>query len=289
MKPLSIFAIIIAFAIGYGFSHLSLSPKLKIAQEMVVRAESDKQSLEQQMESLQSRLLSDAERRRIERERKELTSLRGEMTALRQKIDELEKARDLAAKQSSKQTVQADSEMEQEEVFEPSDYYAASLSVELDLGMTLVTGGWQTAPGRHTFMFMTPTRGSSDSGSDFLQFVSKVAEIDDSELAGFFLDNLKASGIETDNAGGFDGENANALFDGIKRSKSAKLLGLPTVVTSAGKEAVISTTFYMPVEGGSQARKLEMGVLPVFSEDDKLQLTLAATISSPDSEPVTDQ
>jgi len=81
MKPLSILAIIIAFAIGYGFSHLSLSPKLKIAQEMVVRAESDKQSLEQQMESLQSRLLSDAERRRIERERKELTSLRGEMTA----------------------------------------------------------------------------------------------------------------------------------------------------------------------------------------------------------------
>ena len=86
----------------------------------------------------------------------------------------------------------------------------------LELGMTLVTGGWQTSPGRRTFMFMTPTMGSSNSGSGYLQFVSKVAELDDSELEAFFLDNMRVSGNETDQAGGFDAEDAASLFEGSK-------------------------------------------------------------------------
>lgn len=284
MKPTAIIAILLAGALGYFVNHFTLAPKLKVAQETVVRLETEKNALQEQMVSMQGRMLSDAERRRMERERKELASLRGEIAQLRKKIQDQEQSQLLAAQKAKQAAAGAESQELEEEEFEPSDYYAATLNVALELGMTLVTGGWQTSPGRRTFMFMTPTMGSSNSGSGYLQFVSKVAELDDSELEAFFLDNMRVSGNETDQAGGFDAEDAASLFEGIKRSPTGKLLGLPTVVTNAGKEAVVSTSFQIPSDTGAMLRKLELGVLPILNEDGQMELTLAATISLPEAE-----
>ena len=182
MKLTAIIAILLTGALGYFANHFTLAPKLKVAQETVVRLETEKNALQEQMVSMQGRMLSDAERRRIERERKELASLRGEIAQLRKKIQDQEQSQLLAAQKAKQAAAGAESQEPEEEEFEPSDYYAATLNVELELGMTLVTGGWQISPGRRTFMFMTPTKGSSNSGSGYLQFVSKVAELDDSEL-----------------------------------------------------------------------------------------------------------
>ena len=77
MKLTAIIAILLAGALGYFVNHFTLAPKLKVAQETVVRLETEKNALQEQMVSMQGRMLSDAERRRMERERKELASLRG--------------------------------------------------------------------------------------------------------------------------------------------------------------------------------------------------------------------
>jgi len=56
------------------------------------------------------------------------------------------------------------------------------------------------------------------------------------------------------------------------------------VVTNAGKEAVVSTSFQIPSDTGAMLRKLELGVLPILNEDGQMELTLAATISLPEAE-----
>ena len=56
------------------------------------------------------------------------------------------------------------------------------------------------------------------------------------------------------------------------------------MVTNAGKEAVVSTSFQVPSDTGAMLRKLELGVLPILNEDGQMELTLAATISLPEAE-----
>ena len=110
MKPTAIIAILLAGALGYFVNHFTLAPKLKVAQETVVRLETEKNALQEQMVSMQGRMLSDAERRRMERARKELASLRGEIAQLRKKIQDQEQSQLLAAQKAKQAAAGAESQ-----------------------------------------------------------------------------------------------------------------------------------------------------------------------------------
>lgn len=252
---------------------MPLSPKLKTAQGIVVQLEKDKKTLQDQLESMKDGLMTDAEKRRIERERKELASLRGEVSQLRKKVVELEAAKKTAAKAPSK-------DEPEEDTFTPADYYAASVNVEVESGMTLVTGGWQTSKGRRTYVFLTPKRGDSPDGSPYVQISTRVANIADDDLELFQLQTMKASGNETENAGGFGEDDIKALYEGLQQNPNATIMSSPSLVTASGKEGVVQTIYAHQVDGELERRQLEIGVLPVVNEEGIIELNLAATINA---------
>ena len=170
-------------------------------------------------------------------------------------------------------------EEEEEPAFEEADYYAATVNVEVEDGMTLITGGWLTAPGRRTFVFMTLTRGTSPDGEGFIQINTKIADLADESLAAFHLQNMRANSNETDNAGGFDAEDARMLFQGIQKAEGAVVLASPSIVTVDGREALVKTSVTFPRNGQSAPGQFEIGVVPVVTKNGDIQMTVASTIT----------
>ncbi len=252
-----------------------ISPKLKIAQTMVRQLEAEKRQMAEELEKLRGKQLSDSERKRIERERIELAGLRGEAAKLRNKVEELTKP-----KPDPNETQFSELEDgEPEPVFEEADYYAATVNVEVDDGMTLITGGWLTAPGRRTFVFMTPTRGTSPDGDGFIQINTKIADLNDESLSQFHLQNMRASSNETDNAGGFEADEANMLFQGIQKAEGAVVLASPSIVTVDGRQATVRTSVSFPRNGAAAPGQFEIGVVPVVTKSGAIQMTVASTIT----------
>jgi len=278
MKPVFFIAIVLVGIFSYMGARMSLAPKLELAQQRVKQLESDKTTLSTQLESLKGNLLTDAEKKRIERERKELASLRGEVALLRKEVEALKNPKPTAQNNG---TAEEASEVEADQPYEEADYYSAALNVAAESGMTLITGGWQTAPGQRTFIFMTPTTSTAPDGSGFIQISTKVASIPDAELGAFQLQNMKVQGSETDSAGGFDRENAGLLFEGIQRSEQASLVASPTIVTADGKEAVIQTAYVQQEAGERIARNLEIGVIPTVTSTGAIEMNVATTITRP--------
>jgi len=274
MKPVFVIVVILVGIFAFMGGRMVVSPKLKTAQGIVVQLEKDKKTLQDQLESMKDDLMTDAEKRRIERERKELASLRGEVSQLRKQVTELEAAKKAAANAPTK----AEPE-EEEETFTPADYYAASVNVEVEPGMTLVTGGWQTSKGRRTYVFLTPNKGNSPDGSPYVQISTRVANIADADLGLFQLQDMKASENETENAGGFGADDIKALYEGLQQNPNATVMSSPSLVTPSGKEGVVQTIYAHQVDGELERRQLEIGVLPVVNDEGIIELNLAATIN----------
>ena len=283
MKPFFFIFVILLGLSSFMGGRWKPAAKLKIAQAMVLQLQADNQTLQEQFDQMKDRLISNAEKKRIERERRELASLRGEVAELRQKIKELTSLKaDTGAENGKGEDVEGAGE---DDPYEPSDYYSASLNVELEPGMTLITGGWQTSEGRRTFVFMTPSLETSPDGADFIQISTRVADLSQTELTSFHLQNMTVKGNETDQAGGFDSENARLLFDGIKASEDARMVSSPTLVTSDGKQAVIQTAFVQGVSDTKVAKNFEIGVIPVMTQTGSIQMNVAATITRPETPP----
>lgn len=280
MKPVFAIAIVVVGILCFFGGRMTISPKLKIAQSAVVQLDKDKKTLHEQLESMKDDLMTDAEKRRIERERKELAGLRGEVSKLRNQVASLEAAQKASAKGGSKEETES-----VEEPFTPADYYAASLNVEVDPGMTLVTGGWQTSKGRRTFVFMTPVKTNSPDGTPYVRISTRVANISNDDLGLFQLQNMTASGNETENAGGFDADNIKMLYEGLQANPNATVLSSPSIVTGSGKEAVIQTTYAHQVDGQLERKQLEIGVVPVVNDEGVIEMNLAATINEPVAAP----
>ena len=274
MKPVFVISILIVGILSFVGGRMLVTPKLKIAQKMVAQLEADKRLLSEELEKLRANQISETERKRVERERKELASLRGEATKLRNKVEELERP-----KPEPSRELAATAEEVKETAFEEADYYAATVNVEVEDGMTLITGGWLTAPGRRTFVFMTPTRGTSPDGEGFIQINTRIADLSDESLSQFHLQNMRANGNETDNAGGFDAEDSRMLFQGIQKAEGAVILASPSIVTVDGREALVRTSITLPRNGEAAPAQFEIGVVPVVTKTGDIQMTVASTIT----------
>jgi hypothetical protein len=275
MKPVFIIAILIVGIVSFMGGRMLIAPKLKIAQNMVTELEAEKRRMVEELETLRSKQLSDSERKRIERERIELASLRGEAAKLRTKVEELLRPKPDPKEQQRAEMAAGD----EEQAFEEADYYAATVNVEVDDGMTLITGGWLTAPGRRTFVFMTPTRGTSPDGEGFIQINTKIADLNDESLSQFHLQNMRASSNETDNAGGFEADEARVLFQSIQKEEGAVVLASPSIVTVDGREALVRTSVTFPRNGESAPGQFEIGVVPAVTKTGAIQMTVASTIT----------
>jgi hypothetical protein len=275
MKPVFVITILIVGIISFIGGRMLIAPKLKIAQNMVTELETEKRLMAEELEILRTKQLSDSEKKRIERERIELASLRGEAAKLRTRIEELQRP-----KPDPKEQQKAPLETGQEEQpFEEADYYVATVNVEVDDGMTLITGGWLTAPRRRTFVYMTPTRETSPEGEGFIQINTKIADLDDDSLSQLQLQNMRASSNETDNAYIFEAEEARMLFQGIQKAEGAVVLASPSIITVDGRQASISTSVTFPRNGEAAPGQFEIGVVPNVTRSGGIQMIVASTIT----------
>jgi RNA polymerase sigma factor (sigma-70 family) len=150
-----------------------------------------------------SKLLAQAQR--PSKPTAELLRLRGQVGLLR---DDLQKA--LAASRATG-AVQNPIPAKNEAPVDASQPFTAALTARLGDKQTLVTGGWSTAPGMHTFILMTPNIDPADGvstqvatdGSKFDIPNAKIAistctvEVPDAMLNQFGLDQFQADGNDS--------------------------------------------------------------------------------------------
>jgi RNA polymerase sigma factor (sigma-70 family) len=201
-------------------------------------------------------------------QRAELLRLRGEVGRLRDNL------RAAQASQSAR-TNQSLTETKSEAAPDASQPYTASFTARLRDGETIVTGGWSTAAGSHTFILLTPKIDPGDGGTtqvgDGANAVAisnakvtvnaLIVDIPDGMLAQFGLGQFTADGHESPIQNILSGTDAQALLDMLNNPPDGVSVSHPRITTSDGISAVSS------IISDASSNYEQIGLTPNFTPD----------------------
>ncbi len=192
-----------------------------------------------------SNLVAQAERPRLSGEQAaELLRLRGQVGQLRTA---------LAASRSTGAN-QTPAAAKNEATNDAAQPFTTKLTARVGDGQTLVTGGWSTAPGKRTFILMTPaidpvtgvaTQVSTD-GSTFDMPKAKLTvnycamEIPEAMLAQFGLDQFKADGLDSSVQSLLAAADAEALLKALATPPDGVVVTHGRLVTADGIQGTMS-------------------------------------------------
>jgi len=199
-----------------------------------------------------SNLVAQAQRPPLSREQTaELLRLRGQVGLLR---DDLRRV--LAASHSTG-TNQNPMPAKSEAPDDPAQPFTAALTARL-VGdkQTLVTGGWSTAPGMHTFILMTPNIDPADGvntqvatdGSKFdipnakITFNTCTIEVPDTMLNQFGLGQLQADGRDSSVQSVLAAADAETLLNALKTAPDGVVVSHGLITTADGISATMSVS-----------------------------------------------
>jgi hypothetical protein len=226
-----------------------------------------------------SNLVAQAQRPPLSREQTaELLRLRGQVSLLR---DDLRKA--LAATHSTG-TNQNPMPAKNEAPDDPAQPFTAALTARL-VGdkQTLVTGGWSTAPGMHTFILMTPNIDPADGvntqvatdGSKFdipnakITFNTCTIEVPDTMLNQFGLDQFQADGRDSSVQSVLAAADAESLLNALKTPPDGVVVSHGRITTADGIAATMSVsgTGDSSPNGQAAAHEYTIGLTPNLTAD----------------------
>jgi hypothetical protein len=191
-----------------------------------------------------SNLLAQAQRPQLAQEQmSELLRLRGQVGVLR---DNLRKA--LATNQNAPLP-------KTEALTGPAPSFTSKLTAQIGDKQTLLTGGWQTSPGKRTFMLLTPnidpTEGSTiqtaTDGSTFEMPNAKVTvdshliEMPETMLAPLGLDQFKTDSQDSSVQTIFAASDAEALLNSIATNEGV-VIANPRIISADGIKSTISAS-----------------------------------------------
>ena len=228
-----------------------------------------------------------AENERLKRGTAELVRLRGEVSRLRQ---------DLAA--ASRRVARVDaaaSTNEAKPAPEPVRLFEANAQVTVPSGQTLVLGGWTTAPGKLTLVFVKPNIlelssadriGSIMLECRFIELSEEVLAKAASEVSLASL-NKKIDGEESFTPGLFSEKNAAQILAILEADARTSVVGAPRIQTGDGISAIMSATEQKVVEGREYPLGLSLEVAPSIGADGssvKLNVTARLNAVNPDQQ-----
>jgi type II secretory pathway component GspD/PulD (secretin) len=142
----------------------------------------------------------------------------------------------------------------------------ALAQVRMLSGQTLVTGGWQTAPGRLTFVFVTPE--TTPAGTVVLR--SSFYEVPEALWRELGLSEFRSESKTSKLNSVIGGPEANAFIAALKQTDGVKLLSSPIVGVIDGQSGSISVS-------GAKEGDLSVELLPkIVSAEEGLDLDVRA-------------
>jgi hypothetical protein len=176
---------------------------------------------------------------RLRKEHSELLRLRGEISRLREQL----KSQPSVAKASEKQEAPV--------VESPVEIFTANLEADVSPGQTLIAGGWNTADGKKTFLFVessiidevgnliTAEQAQAKGGTAQITFQTKFAELSKESLQALGLNNLLPGKNDSEHFIMDEGQS-RLLFKTMNDVEGADILSTPRVTTLNGRQAQVS-------------------------------------------------
>lgn len=165
---------------------------------------------------------------------RELMRLRAEVARLRRQATTVEAADSSAA--------EADEAASQIGGDSTPGSYRAELTATVSLGATLVTGGWEIAPGRRCLILLRPELMDTGSRVDRQILVtSTFAEASEEVWFELGLEHLFAETSLVSDAYVADPSEAKAILERLKDAENASILAAPRVGVFDGQQAQISS------------------------------------------------
>ncbi|MGZ8899286.1 MAG: hypothetical protein ACXW3Z_04245, partial [Limisphaerales bacterium] len=236
------------------------------------------ESLKEENTRLQNGRIDSDEIDRLRKGQTELLRLRGETAGLRR---ELAEAR--AQKTGATKAVSPPLDLSKTD----DSYWVRNFSQELNTkvpaGHTLLLGGWETKPGRRTFVLTSPSRmdavgnETSDPNANQVLIASYIVEL--TEAAARDLGLSKFAPADGDQEGLhqlFRNEETHDLLKRIKETEGADILSAPRVLTLNGNQGIVSISEPFQAPNGRELRLGPMiSILPnIDSKTDGIELAV---------------
>jgi hypothetical protein len=213
---------------------------------------------------------------KLQSEKDEAIRLRGEVTRLRQQLKEQEA--ELANRAARQRTNASPTE---NAAYKPLvESFRSVVQARLGWNQTLVTGGWKTKEGMHTFVLVDATKVSGE-GPQQLELRTKYLEVPDDALANLGLAGLVSDKKDTTAHLTITREHMRALIKSLDGLPSTDLLSAPTITTLDGRQAQVKAVDVVKTPDGQQ---LEVGpsvdIVPsVTANGEFIDLTVLAHLN----------
>jgi RNA polymerase sigma factor (sigma-70 family) len=173
---------------------------------------------------------------------RELMRLRAEVARLRAQAVQV-----AAVEAMNASAAEIDETAEQTATDSAPGSYRAELTATVPLGATLVTGGWEIAPGRRAVVLLRPELMDTGSGTDRQILVtSTFAEASEDMLYDLGLDHLFAETNLVSDAHVAGPGEASTILERLNEVENASILAAPRVSMLDGNQAQISTLGPLP-------------------------------------------
>ena len=162
---------------------------------------------------------------------------------------------------------------------EEDSYWVRKFTTKVDAkvrsGDALLSGGWETAPGKRSFVIITPTpidavgNRTSDPHANQVTIESIWVEAENRVLPQLGLDHFKADSDESGKSEIYSEADAMTLLDRVRNTSGVDLLNIPKVTTLSGREARLSVEdSFTPPNGHHLVTGPMVDVVPTLSETD---------------------
>jgi len=174
---------------------------------------------------------------------------------------------------------------------EEDSYWVRKFTTKLDAkvrsGQAVLSGGWETAPGKRSFVIITPTtidaagNRTSDLHANQVVIESFWVEAENRVLPELGLDHFKVESDESGKSEIYSNADATTLLDRMRNTGGVDVLSTPKVTTMSGSEARVSAEdSFTPPNGHHLTTGPRLDVVPTLSETDgSIHLAVDAEMS----------
>jgi hypothetical protein len=255
-----------------GFLYVREMQQSKALRDALEAMRAAKNALEAQISESQKAQIDPAELERLRGEQREAIRLRGELTNLKQQVSSANERAARATVEAEKAKAKAKADEEAPAKLVVPKVFSKQTQVNLPPGQSLMMGGWETAPGKRTYAFVTPTTDPQFPNQVLVS--ARLVEMDLPVANQFASMAADGNGNVT-----FNAEDSEALFKGFKETPGVSLVASPRIQTTSGVAGSVSVTHQMPTKDGMMDFGPQIGVTPTIGADGKIHLAVDAKIT----------
>ncbi|MDB6026903.1 MAG: hypothetical protein JWM68_3126 [Verrucomicrobiales bacterium] len=189
--------------------------------------------------------VSEKETETVRKEHAELLRLRGEVTKLKQQAKE----------PSEEAAIEPAAPMPLVLTTNDLHHFATNLTAELKSNETLVTGGWDTADGKKTFVFVTPEFTNDKE----IQLTARFAEIAVDKIGEDLNKYLRSGRISV--------EDTRGIVKRLENEEGVDFLSAPRVSTVNGRQAQVSVLQQVEIDGEKVLLGPALDFIPTIAAD----------------------